>query len=172
MDVFRCVQLTFLNPFFVLCNQQGNQIRICPETFMHRIAFYNFQGGEKVRGNLWYCVIQEVLREIYLRCNQNPGKVKGLEKIRHEYWWSARNRTKCKKWGNFLTVMRIICGGCWYHFVTCTGHPLSWSGWNWGRFKEWLKNAFRDAFRRQKYFAEKMEAIWTNSFTIRRKIVV
>ena len=52
VDVFRCVQLTFLNPFFVLCNQQGNQIRICHETFMHRIAFYNFQGGEKVRGNL------------------------------------------------------------------------------------------------------------------------
>ena len=32
-----------------------------------------------------------------------------------------------------------------------------------------LKNAFGDAFRRQKYFAEKMEAIWTNSFKIRGK---
>ena len=54
--------------------------------------------------------------------------------------------------------------------MTCTGSPLSWSGWNCGRaLKSGLKNAFGDAFRRQKCFAEKMEAIWTNSFKIRGK---
>ena len=54
--------------------------------------------------------------------------------------------------------------------MTCTGSPLSWSGWNCGRaLKSCLKNAFGDAFRRQKCFAEKMEAIWTNSFKIRGK---
>ena len=38
----------------------------------------------------------------------------------------------------------------------------------WPRFKKrFKKNAFGDVFRRQKYFAEKMEAIWTNSFKIR-----
>ena len=54
--------------------------------------------------------------------------------------------------------------------MTCTGSPLSWSGRNCGRaLKSGLKNAFGDAFRRQKCFAEKMEAIWTNSFKIRGK---
>ena len=40
VDVFLCIQLTILNPFFVPCNQQGIQIRICDETCMHHIAFY------------------------------------------------------------------------------------------------------------------------------------
>ena len=38
-----------------------------------------FQGGAKVRENLWYCCSQESLCEFYLRCTQNPVNWKGWE---------------------------------------------------------------------------------------------
>ena len=41
-----------------------------------------------------------------------------------------------------------------------------------GSFEKGLKNAFGDSIRWQKYFAEKMEAIWGNSFKIRENIDV